>query len=75
MLSNIYPIPTNTKVLGAYVTPNFNTLISLFLLLFSLIFTASKAEVARSNRAGQAKLISVHAKVVWSIASDWLDHC
>jgi len=28
---------------------------SLFLWLFNLIFKASKAQVARSNRAGQAK--------------------
>ena len=48
-------IPPNTKLLGAYATPDFNTLKPLFNLLFYLIFKASKAEVARSNRAGQAK--------------------
>jgi hypothetical protein len=52
---NFHPIPLRTKVLGAYATPKASTLKALFLLLFSLIFTASKAEVARSNRAGQAK--------------------
>ena len=41
-------------VLGVYTTPNLSTLSPLFLVLFSLIFTASKAKVARSNRAGQA---------------------
>jgi len=30
-------------ILGAYWTPNANTLMPLFLVLFSLIFTASKA--------------------------------
>jgi hypothetical protein len=37
----IHPIPTNPKVLGAYWTLNLNTLIPLFVLLFSLIFKAS----------------------------------
>jgi hypothetical protein len=55
MLSNIHPIPSRTKVLGAYATPDFNTSMPLSKLLFRLIFTASKAKVARSNRAGQAK--------------------
>jgi hypothetical protein len=54
MPSRIQAIPPNTKVLGAYATPDFNTSMSLLLVLFSLIFKASKAEVARSNRAGQA---------------------
>ena len=40
---NFQAIPPRTKVLGAYATPNLNALISLFVLLFSLIFTASKA--------------------------------
>jgi hypothetical protein len=40
---HIHPIPPNPKVLGAYATPKANTLKLLFLLLFSLIFTASKA--------------------------------
>jgi hypothetical protein len=39
----IHAIPPNAKALGAYATPYFNTLMSLFLLLFSLIFKASKA--------------------------------
>jgi hypothetical protein len=55
MPSDIHAIPPDTKLLAACATPDFNTLISLFVLLFSLFFTASKAEVARSNRAGQAK--------------------
>jgi hypothetical protein len=41
--SKIHHIPLGTKVLGAYATPIANTLMSLFLLLFSLIFPASKA--------------------------------
>jgi hypothetical protein len=41
--SQIHGIPPNTKVLGAYATPDFNTLRPLFLVLFSLIFKASKA--------------------------------
>ena len=52
----IHPIPLNPTTLGAYATPDLNTLKPLFLVLFSLIFPASKAQVARSNRAGQAKL-------------------
>jgi hypothetical protein len=40
---NFHTIPPNTKVLGADATPNINTLMPLFLLLFSLIFKASKA--------------------------------
>ena len=51
----IQGIPHDSKVLGAYATPDLARLKSLFLVLFSLIFPASKAEVARSNRAGQAK--------------------
>ena len=56
MLPNIHGIPPNTKVLDAYATPKASTLKLLFLLLINLIFKASKAQVARSNRAGQAKL-------------------
>ena len=52
--SQIHGIPPNTKLLGAYATPDPNTSMPLFLVLFNLIFKASKAEVARSNRAGQA---------------------
>ena len=55
MLGNVHPIPPRTMVLGVDATPKANTLMTLFLLLFKLIFKASKAEVARSNRAGQAK--------------------
>jgi hypothetical protein len=36
-------VPSRTKVLGADATPDFNTLKPLFLVLFNLIFTASKA--------------------------------
>jgi hypothetical protein len=43
MPSNIQAIPTNPNILGVYATPNLNTLMSLFLLLFNLIFKASKA--------------------------------
>jgi len=43
MPSNIQAIPTNPNILGAYATPNINTLMPLFLVLFSLIFPASKA--------------------------------
>ena len=50
--SQIQAILPGTKVLGAYATPVFNPLILLFLLLFQLIFPASKAKVARSDRAG-----------------------
>jgi len=39
----IQGIPPQTTTLGAYATPDFNTLRSLFLVLFNLIFTASKA--------------------------------
>ena len=42
MPSNIHPISSNTKILGVYVTPKANRLIPLFLVLFTLIFTASK---------------------------------
>ncbi|MBU3606982.1 hypothetical protein [Polynucleobacter nymphae] len=52
---NIHGIPPDTTILSAYWTPKANTLKSLSKLLFSLIFKASKAQVARSNRAGQAK--------------------
>ena len=48
-------IPHDSKVLGADRTPNLARLMSLSKLLFYIIFPASKAEVARSNRAGQAK--------------------
>jgi hypothetical protein len=41
--SQIHGIPPNTKVLGAYATPDFTNLMPLFLLLFNLIFPASKA--------------------------------
>jgi hypothetical protein len=41
--SNIHDIPPDTKVLGADTTPDFNTLKLLFVLLFRLIFKASKA--------------------------------
>ena len=47
--------PPRTKVLGVDRTPDLARLKPLSKLLFQLIFTASKAEVARSNRAGQAK--------------------
>jgi hypothetical protein len=40
---NSHQIPPRTKVLGAYATPKANTLMPLFLVLFSLIFKASKA--------------------------------
>ncbi len=40
---DIHPIPLNPTDLGAYWTPFLARLISLFLVLFSLIFTASKA--------------------------------
>jgi hypothetical protein len=43
MPSRIQEIPLSTTDLGAYATPKASTLISLFLLLFSLIFPASKA--------------------------------
>ena len=63
MPGNNHPIPLRATDLGAYATPNFNTLLSLFLVLFSLIFTASKAQVARSNRAGQATNSPCHISV------------
>jgi hypothetical protein len=47
--------PPNSTDLGAYRTPDLARLMLLSNLLFRLIFTASKVEVARSNRAGQAK--------------------
>jgi hypothetical protein len=56
MWPSVDSIPPRTTTLGAYATPKANTLKALFLLLFSLIFKASKAQVAGSNRAGQAKL-------------------
>jgi hypothetical protein len=43
MPSQIQAIPPDTNILGAYATPDFNTLKPLFKLLFNLIFTASKA--------------------------------
>jgi hypothetical protein len=43
MPSQIQAIPHNPKVLGAYATPDLNTLKALFLVLFSLIFPDSKA--------------------------------
>jgi hypothetical protein len=43
MPSNIHHIPPNTKVLGADRTPDLARLKPLFLVLFNLIFTASKA--------------------------------
>jgi hypothetical protein len=43
MPPRIQAIPPDTKVLGAYWTSDLNTLKPLFLLLFNLIFTASKA--------------------------------
>jgi len=52
---NFHPSPANSTTLGADATPKASTLNALFVLLFWLIFTASKAQEARSNRAGQAK--------------------
>jgi len=43
MPPHIHGIPPQTTILGAYATPKANTLTSLFLLLFNLIFPASKA--------------------------------
>ena len=43
MPSQIHGIPPNTKVLGADATSKANTLKALFLVLFNLIFKASKA--------------------------------
>jgi hypothetical protein len=40
MPPDILGFPPNPKVLGAYATPDFSTLMPLFLLLFPLIFTA-----------------------------------
>ncbi|MBT8542803.1 hypothetical protein G6714_06460 [Polynucleobacter paneuropaeus] len=40
---DIQAIPPNSNILGAYATPKANALMSLFLLLFNLIFPASKA--------------------------------
>jgi hypothetical protein len=42
-LAYIKQYPTNTEVLGVYATPKASTLKPLFLLLFGLIFKASKA--------------------------------
>jgi hypothetical protein len=44
--SKIHGISSNPSVLGAYATPNLNTLKPLFLLLLSRIFKASKARFA-----------------------------
>jgi hypothetical protein len=43
MPPDIHPIPLDSKVLGAYATPKANTVKLLFLVLFNIIFTASKA--------------------------------
>jgi hypothetical protein len=43
MPPNIQGIPPNPTDLGVYATPKANTLKLLFLVLFSLIFPASKA--------------------------------
>jgi len=43
MPSQIHHIPSDATDLGAYATPRANTLKPLFLVLFNLIFTASKA--------------------------------
>jgi hypothetical protein len=43
MPRQIHHIPPNPNILGAYDTPKANTLMSLFLVLFILIFKASKA--------------------------------
>ncbi|MBT8566992.1 hypothetical protein G6652_00055 [Polynucleobacter paneuropaeus] len=42
MPRNIHAISLRTKVLGVEATPDLNTLMPLFLLMFNLIFTASK---------------------------------
>ncbi|MBT8637199.1 hypothetical protein G6644_08025 [Polynucleobacter paneuropaeus] len=55
MPPNFQGIPPDATDLGAHATQNLARLMPLFLQLFSLIFPASKAQVARSNRAGQAK--------------------
>ena len=54
MLPNIHVIPLDPTTLGIDATPDFNTLNALFLALFYLIFKVSKAQVSRSNCAGQA---------------------
>ena len=43
MPPRIQAIPLDTMVLGAYATPKASTLKALFILLFNLIFPASKA--------------------------------
>jgi hypothetical protein len=43
MPSQIHAIPLRTKDLDVDATPDFNTLKLLFLVLFSLIYPASKA--------------------------------
>ena len=43
MPGNNHPIPLRATDLGAYATPNFNTLKSLSKLLIYIIFSASKA--------------------------------
>jgi len=43
MPCRIHGIPFNPTTLGVYATPKANTLMLLFLVLFSLIFKASKA--------------------------------
>jgi hypothetical protein len=43
MPPKLHGIPLDPMILGVYATPNANTLMLLFLVLFSLIFTASKA--------------------------------
>ena len=52
---NMHGIQPRTRALGDDATRIANTSMSLFLVLFSLIFTASKAKVARSNLTRQAK--------------------
>ena len=69
MPPNFHGIPLRTTDFGAYATPDFNTSMSLLLVLFSLIFKASKAEVARSNRAGQAKSSLFNIVLAWSIVA------
>jgi DNA polymerase III epsilon subunit-like protein len=43
MPGNNHPIPLRATDLGAYATPDLNTLMPLFPLMFNLIFKASKA--------------------------------
>jgi hypothetical protein len=43
MPRQMHPILPDTKDFGAYYTPNISTLKPLFLVLFDLIFKASKA--------------------------------